>query len=130
MFNDLFQPDIIFKYGGRGPKEYDCWGLAAEILRRKNIIIPLFNDDTPDSDLERHKALLKGKELFKPIEIPKPFCLVAFSLYDKKHTDHVGVVWKSGYEFIHISENTKVSIERLDSFLWEHKIRGYYTCPN
>jgi hypothetical protein len=80
--------------------------------------------------MERQKALFSGKDLFLKLDKPEPFCLVALSLEDRKYINHVGVVWYNSFEFIHISEKTKVSIERLDDPLWFSKIRGYYKCPN
>lgn len=126
MFDDLFKADVVFGYGGRGPKIFDCFGLAAEVRRR--VGKPIFFDvETPNSDLLRRKELENGKTLFTKLEKPEPFCLVALSIHDTKYVDHVGVVWKNNYEFIHISENMRVSIDRLDSLIWKSKIRGFYT---
>jgi len=112
-----------FKYGGRGPAEYDCWGLCIEVCKRVGIVLPDIN--TPDSATLRKVAFLTAKdELFKPLERPKPFCLVVFEI--RPNIWHAGVVLEDCWRFIHIARKRMVVIERIDNVQWQRKFKGYY----
>lgn len=42
------------------------------------------------------------------------------------YTSHIGVVLENKYEFIHIMNRSRVTIERLDGLLWKRRVTGYY----
>ncbi len=86
-----------FQYGGRGPLEYDCYGLVMEIYKRRGVSLPDFGSSPSASWIHR-----------------PPF------------TTHIGVVLEDGYRFIHIMTKTEVTIERLDSLLWKRRITGFF----
>ncbi len=135
-YSDLIGKD--FKCGGRGPLEYDCYGLAMEIYRRLGIELPDFGS-SPSVSWIHHKIIeetAEGREhraegstpcpmRFAPCPGPEPFCLVTFMLRPP-YTSHIGVVLEDGVRFMHILRKTEVTIERLDSQLWERRITGYF----
>jgi cell wall-associated NlpC family hydrolase len=112
-----------FNYGGRGPMEYDCYGLVMEIYRRSGIYLPDFGSSPSAPWL--HRMISEGKKLFLELPKPEPFCLVTFAIRPP-FTTHIGVVLEDSYRFIHIMTKTEVTIERLDSPLWKKKITGYF----
>ncbi len=112
-----------FNYGGRGPFEYDCYGLAMEIYKRRGIDLPDFGSSPSASWI--HRMISEGKKLFIELKAPEPFCLVTFAIRPP-YTTHIGVVLKDGYRFIHIMTKSQVTIERLDGLQWKKKITGYF----
>lgn len=112
-----------FRYGGRGSDDYDCYGLAMEISRRLGKELPDFCSPTEAGLI--HQVYTEGKDLFKALDKPEPYCIVAFRIHPR-YTSHMGVVLEDCNRFIHILKGTSVCIERLDSLLWEKKISGFY----
>ena len=111
-----------FRYGGRGPLEYDCYGLCMEIYRRRGLEIPEFGSAILPSVI--NKMVASGREAFVAIEKPEPFCLVLFRIHPR-YVSHIGVVLEDGVRFIHIMAKSRVTIERLDGIIWKNKIAGY-----
>lgn len=94
---DVFLPrhlwvDLIglpFKSRGRGPDEYDCFGLVMEIYRRRGIVIPdLYYGDNAE---EHARLLMEGAQSWKPA--PRgagAVCL--WRSWSSTAPDHVGVM--------------------------------------
>ncbi len=121
-----------FKYGGRGPLEYDCYGLAMEIYRRLGIELPEFGSAIQVHVIHRmideaaHSKLdTQHSKLFEELSAPEPFCLVTFMIRPP-YTSHIGVVLEDNVHFMHIVRKTKVTIERLDNQLWKRRITGFF----
>lgn len=112
-----------FKNGGRGPEQYDCWGLAAEVFRR-------FGIDVPDYKIScEAKAEINGrirterpKWLRCTGDIPVPSLVV---MMEHGICNHIGVYIGNG-QFIHARERSGAAIERLDSLVWKRRIEGIY----
>lgn len=120
-FSDLLGKG--FEYGGRGPDTYDCYGLAREVSRRAGIELPEW-----ESVCERiaiHGEIEKGKELFRQIPKPKPFCLATISIL-QPYTSHIGIVLGDCRRFLHILEKSSVTMERLDSTDWRGRVTGFW----
>jgi cell wall-associated NlpC family hydrolase len=111
-----------FAYGGRGPFEYDCYGLCMELYRRLGRELPDFG-----SAVQMH--VINGmvdehRQFFAESSKPEPWCLVLFRIHPR-YVTHIGVVLEDCNRFIHILKNTSVCIERLDSPIWNKKIAGF-----
>lgn len=121
MLNDLI--GINFKYGGRGPTEYDCYGLAIEVLSRMGKTLPnqYLSVENP-ADIE--KSLDDGKQFLKQISAPVKGCLVMFRIVPP-FVSHLGVMLDSK-RFIHVFRKRLVCIESIDSVLWKNKVAGFY----
>lgn len=112
-----------FRDGGRGPDDYDCWGLAVEVFRRAGIDLPDYQisceasaDVDQQINTQRHEwARCAG-------EIPVP-ALAVFR--DRGLCTHVGV-WLGGGRIIHAFERTGVAIVRADHPYWRSRIEGFY----
>jgi len=120
MFSDLIGKK--FAYHGRGPEEYDCYGLAIEVARRVGIDFPSHPSYT--SIHEKHEAITEGVKNWKRLDSPELYSLVVFSIRPP-YVGHVGIVLEYG-RFLHISPHTDVTIERYDKDPWKNKVRGFY----
>lgn len=124
MFEDLLKKQ--FKHGGRGDKEYDCYGLAMIIRERVNKPIPDIYSPLCNKEEFIHNAILQKKDLFTRLSQPEPFSIVAFKIHPK-YVSHIGIVLSDSVSFIHIMKDTRVSIERLDRPEWSKRVEGFYT---
>ena len=109
----------VFKYNGRGPEIYDCWGLVMEIYRRSGIELPDYNSPSAWKDI----ADLMSRELIRWQQIEeKPGAVIGLRTNERMH--HVGICLPFG-KFIHASESKgMVAIESIR--FWERNIVGYY----
>lgn len=112
-----------FKMGGRGPDDYDCYGLCLEVSARAGIEIVSF-DSIADICL-RSDAINAGKADYIKLSKPEPFCLVGFKIRPPFVT-HIGVVLADCKHFIHIMIKRSVAIERLDLPVWSKRLDGFY----
>ena len=102
----------------------NCYTLCQVILGRVGKKLP--DQIFIQSVLLRSEALELGRKEFGiRIKDPEPFCVVMFRR-KRQWAGHIGVVLEDCYRFIHVTSNCPVSIERLDSPLWENRIEGYF----
>ena len=116
-----------FRFGGRGPLEYDCYGLCIEVYRRKGIALPDYGSAIQPHLISRMITAAVDPDLlvFNRLKVAEPFCLVTFTI-KPPYTSHIGVVLDNCRDFIHVQQGVKVCIEQLDSILWERRITGFY----
>lgn len=114
-----------FRYGGRGPEAFDCYGLAIELRRRAGLPMP--EDYLSCSDLQKIGSSIEDGISRFAFEIPepRPCCLVTFHLHPA-YTTHLGFVLADCLRFVHVMERTPVAVERLDSLEWHAKISGFF----
>ena len=117
-YTDLLTKE--FEWGGRGSQKYDCYGLVMEIYKRIGIDLPDFKSAKAPSLIQQ--SIIEGKKLFEEIEEPEPYCLVTFFIRPE-YTSHLGVVLEDCKRFIHIMEDSMVTVEKLSD--WEDRITGY-----
>jgi cell wall-associated NlpC family hydrolase len=120
--------DLVFSdyaAGGRGAGEYDCFGLFAEICRRRGVTVP--SHPTPDDLGLREAAILDGAAQWVPLVKPEPWCGVAFRI--GPFVAHMGVVLEDCEQFIHADRKIGITIDRLDSPRWARRIAGFYRAP-
>jgi len=112
-----------FVDGGRGPDNFDCWGLAAEVYKR-------FGKDLPDykiccEDASRINAEMETQRpRWKQIDDPIIPCLVVMRA-GSNFANHVGVYIGEG-KIIHTLSGISASIIRVDDPNWRKRIEGYY----
>lgn len=102
-----------FKKGGRGPNEYDCYGLhevCCETVGKPSIHF--------DSWL---KLARNFENKFTKLEKLKPFCVI---LFKTKKGWHIGTVLPSCKQFIHIKRGITVCKKRISDA--QNPIKGYY----
>jgi hypothetical protein len=117
-----------FHIGGRGPQEFDCYGLAKEIAKNRGYFLP--EQDTPES-VDCRLAIFQ-KEIcpyLEPIERPLPYCLVVFDFRGRGL--HIGTVTDRPGRFIHCSSSTKrVVVSKLKDINFNRHIYGFYRLTN
>lgn len=122
---------VKFAYGGRGPDEYDCYGLLIELHRRQGVEIPDYNSPSDQQlihDLmDREKSRWVSHEFKGQTGIDrsafKPGRVLLFRV--GRHVSHVGLIIDPRY-FLHIWEGSgQVVRERISS--WHHRIMGVYS---
>lgn len=112
--------DKPFAYWGRGPEEYDCYGLLKQIYKDvRGIELP---DYQSAEDIERIAALMAaGLNDWKEVD-EQPDVAIMFRV--KGYGGHVGYSIGGG-RFIHTWEKScGVCIERLQT--WQSRIIGFY----
>lgn len=107
-----------FKYGGRGPDSYDCWGVVMEMMRRNGVSVPDYGHATDHRTIAA--MMLGAKPQWEPCK-PQPGALLLIRV--KGLHCHVGFQVAENY-FIHAMEAPGVCVERIS--LWENKIEGFY----
>lgn len=115
-----------FKYGGRGPDAYDCYGLAMEVFKRYGKDIPDYGFSDKRESI--HLLIEEFSKQWEKVSIPLFPSIVTFYIH-RPYISHIGVVI-SRDKFIHILEQSSVTIERLSQLEWNNKIAGYYTWKN
>jgi murein DD-endopeptidase len=113
-----------FEWGGRGPNKYDCYGLAKEIYNRNDLELP--EVVSPKTCKTIHEGIMDNiKGVVEQIDGPEPLCFVGF-MFHPPYMSHIGIVLEDLIRFMHISDKTRVCVERLDNLLWKNKITGFY----
>lgn len=118
--SDLFT--ARYAEGGRGSGVFDCFGLFAEVCRRRGVAVP--EHPTPDDLAARQAAILGGAASWIKLEAPEPWCGVAFRI--GPFVAHMGVVLADGERFMHADRKIGITIDRLDNPRWAQRIAGYY----
>lgn len=107
-----------FKYGGRGPDYFDCYGLVRDLLMKDGTAPPDYI--SPESGPEI-AALMQGNiHRWSRCEL-KPGCVLAFRLPAHWHCAY----YLGDDQFVHTWEHSGgVCIERLS--LWKGILMGCY----
>lgn len=115
-YNDLI--GAPFKFGGRGPEEFDCYGLVMEAARRNDRCLPDFGWATGKDMI----AAMMGATLPQWEEIDsRPGAVVLIRI--GRHVSHVGYQIDH-YRMIHAWDQSQASIVKLED--WQHRIVGFY----
>lgn len=108
-----------FKYGGRGPDFFDCYGLVMEMSRRAGKPLPDFGFDTNHNIV----AAMMGATLPQWEEISKtPGCVALIRI--GRLISHVGYLIDADHMIHSWDMSNGVSIVRLDE--WKNRITGFY----
>jgi len=117
-----------YKNGGRGPAEYDCWGVVLEVFKRNGITLKDYIIDATDTETIAETAKKDADEkngIWRKISVPYgsggPY-LVTFELMEPGRVSHVGA-YLDGY-IIHAL--TKKNIVREPASKYQRLIGGYY----
>lgn len=122
MFEVVQYADLVgktFAYGGRGPGQFDCYGLLAEMQRRVGRPVPDYISPTNQEEIASLLACEVSR--WKRCECI-PGVGVAFRI--GRYVSHVGFMLTPG-TFIHAWKPVGVCVERLDD--WERRVAGFYT---
>ena len=116
-----------YKAGGRGPANYDCWGICMAAAARASIELP--DIDVPAGNELRAKIIEEQSRInFRKTDAPKPYTIALFRIIDdaNKIKWHVGLVLENGRNFIHVTGKMGVNISSLLDPLWKLFLEGFY----
>jgi probable lipoprotein NlpC len=126
-------PSWIGKYSGlkfgdrgRGPTEFDCWGLVKWVYQNElGIGLPDYlTYDTVTNDVEVGRTVEAGRlDGWIQASIPQAFDVVMFKIYGKPL--HVGLV-ATPQRFLHAPEEDYSRVEYLTDRHWKNRIEGFY----
>lgn len=118
-----------FQEKGRGPDEFDCWGLVRWVYKNDhpdNIIVPSYlecYDTTNDRDKLADVIFDETQAHWKEPDTPKEFDAIVLRM--RGVPMHVGIVTKPGH-MLHCAQGIGTVHERFDSIRWANKVLGFY----
>ena len=127
---------LPFRLGGRGPADFDCWGLARAVLAAEfGIDAPAYERGYPEDARDRAALadlVSHGMPGWRPIaegdaarsgigERPGDLILMRHG----RHACHIGMVVARG-TMLHIEEGTDSSLDRYDGPRWRRRLAGIY----
>jgi len=115
----------VFKDGGRGPDEFDCWGLIRYIYKHE------FAIDLPDYTISAfdaqgiNDAITRDRQVWITVDTPEfgDVCLFSMGYLNQDFITHVGMYMTCG-KFIHVLSGHDVSISKLDNPFWKLRFKG------
>lgn len=111
-----------YEEGGRGPDTFDCFGLFAELCRRRGMAIP---DHPTSADFRQRQCDIQIEAAAQWIELDTPEVGCAVVLRIGPWMSHIGMVLEGG-KFIHASKCSGITVARLDDVMWTQRIAGFY----
>ena len=115
-----------YEEGGRGPDSYDCFGLFAELCRRRGLEIP--EHPSPDDTQQRETEILREAAAhWQRLAAPEQGCAVLIRI--GPYVSHLGMML-ANRKFIHANRKTGITISGLDDVLWLRRIAGFYRWGN
>ena len=116
-----------YKTGGRGPANYDCWGICMAAASRAGIDLP--DIDVPDGDELKGKAIAEQKQNnFRKIGAARPYSIALFRIIDDDSQIkwHVGLVLENCRNFLHTTGKMGANISSLTDPVWRLFLEGFY----
>lgn len=123
------QKYVGLKFGdkGRGPDEFDCWGLVRWVyLQEFRILLPDYLTDykSVNDDKAVKNTVISGmSDGWTKVVLPVDGDVVLFNIYGMPI--HVGLVAGLDY-FLHSPEDDFSRRERLSDRMWKNRIEGFY----
>ena len=107
-----------FKYGGRGPSSYDCYGLVRKLFNDDGIVLPDYK--SPEIGAAITALMMSEVRLWSECGI-KPGGVLLIKVPGNLHVGYV----INNERFIHTWEKSGgVTIERIED--WIHRLIGCY----
>lgn len=128
------------RYGdrGRGPDQYDCWGLANYYYQRQHALaVPSYDAEYASSVDGRDIAAVIEREVaawiplyspdpgqvYRPLPTVRGGDLVILRILG--YCMHCGIALGPD-RFLHLLAGTQVCIERMSSSVWHKRVAGIY----
>lgn len=112
--------------GARGPDFYDCWGLAMAAMRCFGYNLPEFHVSAFDTGAVA-VAIESEKLLWHELPVPVPGSIVVMR-FGSSVINHVATFIGNGF-VLHTREKTGSVIERINTPVLRHLVRGYFLPP-
>lgn len=116
--------NIPYKYRGSDTEGLDCIGLCQLIGKDNNVNVGNINYDNVPLDFVNSvfDSNMNNKSKYKEV-VAKKNSLIVFKIMGK--IQHIGYMI-SDTKFLHILKDTRVTLESINSPIWEKRIVGYY----
>lgn len=117
-----------FKDGGRGPVNYDCWGIVQAVYRNQlGIDLPHYGEISAKDLLRVRREIAAGaaSEPWQQVEIPREFDVAVMRLPAGRGHGHVGVM-VDPHHVLHVEQGSGAAIERTDAATIRNRIMGYW----
>jgi len=116
--------NIPYKYRGSDTEGLDCIGLCQLIGKDNNVNVGNINYDNVPLDFVNSvfDSNMNNKSKYKQV-VAKKNSLIVFKIMGK--IQHIGYMI-SDTKFLHILKDTRVTLESINSPVWEKRIVGYY----
>lgn len=116
-----------FAYGGRGPAEFDCWGLVKDVYDTElGVELPDYGEISADHLRAIVKAITIGHDgdSWMPVRDPQEYDVCVMRLHGSTLTGHVGVLIDTGW-MLHIEEASHAVIVPVSHLSVKGRIVGY-----
>lgn len=118
---------VPFKFNGNSIAEgFDCINLCCAVAKDRGISMKNINHAFTTID-SYHYLMSEEQENKDWLKVPYSpdikDCLVLFKINGK--ASHVGYMLDD-LSFVHIMENSRVTVEKITSIQWERRILGFY----
>lgn len=118
-----------FVDGGRGPDNYDCWGLVCAVYKNQfGIELPSYGSISSSDLLKVRREIEAGVAIDSPwrqVCKPSEFDVAVMRLPNGRRYGHVGVYTGDGH-ILHVQSATGVVMDRTDNTSIRHRIMGYW----
>jgi probable lipoprotein NlpC len=117
-----------FAHHGRGPHEYDCWGLAVAICRDEfGVALPDYGE-AYNSAFDRLAIAAKMETekragLFEEVHEATAGTIILLRLQGRPW--HCAIAVDRRW-MLHVVSGANVVLERMDSWVWRNHIEGMY----
>lgn len=116
-----------FLNGGRGPAEYDCWGLTVAAMQRYGWSLPEYHISAFDFDLI-DAVISRQRSAWIELDQPQAGCVVVMRFGVQNLVNHIGTAIGDGL-ILHTRAKTGSVIERLNSPVFKAILRGFFLPP-
>ncbi len=115
-----------YKAGGRGPSDFDCWGLCMYLAEKIGGSLP--DIAVPEDRQEHGKLIERQRRCFRKLRHAVAGCLVLFRIIDDRNRVkwHIGTILPDRQHFIHTTQNLGVHIASLNRQPWKLFTEGFY----
>lgn len=124
--NRYVSPPVEFVDGGRDTAGWDCWGLIRWVYEHElGVLLPDYCDDYESvTDSAGLLAVFEAeRQAWRQVETPRAFDVAWIAIAGREC--HVGLI-VDARTMLHVFERVGTRIERIESPLWQRRIRGFY----
>lgn len=111
-----------FKLGGRGPEEYDCYGMVMELLTRQGVNPEDYGHHSDSQMVEMMMTTAERTQNWEKVSIQEG-CLLLFRV--GRFIRHVGF-YIGGNKFIHCWDKSNGVVIETFSADWANRLIGCY----
>lgn len=124
---------LPYREGGRGPDDFDCWGILLLVLQEQfGIAVPSYEGvhwgvgRNPAKRIETARTIAAERAAhWRPVEAGQEQPGDCIVLTIARQPLHVGAVASPGW-MLHGAEGSDSALERYDGMCWRNRVDGFY----